>query len=153
MSLNDCKIIDLPKVSDPRGNLTFIESFKQIKFDIKRAYYLYDVPGGSERGGHAHKKLKQLIIALSGSFDIILKDANTEIKYHLNSPSKGLYMSYDLEKPKKIFHRALVCLVLASSFYSEDDYYRDFDFYVKDLNFKMKIPFLNVKSSYLRASK
>jgi hypothetical protein len=83
-SLDQCRIIELPKIADPRGNLTFIEGNSQIPFDIKRVYYLYDVPGGGERGGHAHKELSQLIIAMSGSFDVILDDGENKKRVHLN---------------------------------------------------------------------
>ena len=83
MSLSDCKIVDLPKIADPRGNLTFIEENEHIPFDIKRVYYLYDVPGGYERGGHAHKGLHQLIIAMSGSFDVLLDDGQKKKRFHL----------------------------------------------------------------------
>ena len=88
----DCKIIQLPKIHDPRGNLTFIESNRHIPFDIERVYYLYDVPGGAERGGHAHKKLQQFIIAMSGSFDIIIDDGFNKRRIHLNRSYYGLYL-------------------------------------------------------------
>ena len=133
MSLDKCKIIDLPKITDPRGNLTFVESFKHIPFDIKRAYYLYDIPGGSERGGHAHKELKQLIIALSGSFEILLKEDKNEILYNLNSPSKGLYICPMIWRELRNFSSGSVCLVLASNLFDEGDYYRDFTCYTNDL--------------------
>ena len=84
MTIKDCKIIELPKIGDPRGNLTFIEGGGQIPFDIQRVYYLYDVPGGSARGGHAHKNLEQLIIAMSGSFDVVLDDGCEKKRFHLN---------------------------------------------------------------------
>ena len=92
MSIKDCKIIDLPKIHDPRGNLTFIEGSGHIPFDIQRVYYLYDVPGGAERGGHAHKALHQLIIAMSGSFDVVLDDGNDKKRIHLNRSYNGLYV-------------------------------------------------------------
>ena len=133
MSLDKCKIIELPKITDPRGNLTFVESFKHIPFDIKRAYYLYDIPGGSERGGHAHKELKQLIIALSGSFEILLKEDKNEILYNLNSPSKGLYVCPMIWRELRNFSSGSVCLVLASNLFDEGDYYRDFTCYTNDL--------------------
>ena len=90
MSLTECRIIDLPKINDPRGNLTFIEGGRHIPFEIKRVYYLYDVPGGAERGGHAHRALHQLIIAMSGSFDVILKDGTQKQRFHLNRSYFGL---------------------------------------------------------------
>jgi oxalate decarboxylase/phosphoglucose isomerase-like protein (cupin superfamily) len=92
MIINDCKIIDLPKISDYRGNLSFVESNNHIPFDINRIYYLYDVPGGAERGGHAHKELHQLIIAISGSFEVTLNDGKDTVTYTLNRSNKGLYI-------------------------------------------------------------
>src|ERR1700684_4215897 len=92
MNIDQCKIIDLPKIQDPRGNLTFIEAGIHIPFDIQRVYYLYDVPGGSERGGHAHKGLHQLIIAMSGSFDVLLDDGTLRKCFHLNRSYYGLYV-------------------------------------------------------------
>ena len=92
MSIKNCKLIDLPKISDPRGNLTFIEGNHHIPFDIKRVYYLYDVPGGAERGGHAHKQLQQLIISISGSFDVILDDGYEKRRFHMSRSYYGLYL-------------------------------------------------------------
>ncbi|MDA3833057.1 MAG: FdtA/QdtA family cupin domain-containing protein, partial [Spirochaetales bacterium] len=89
MSIEHCKIIDLPKISDPRGNLTIIEGNQHIPFDIRRVYYLYDVPGGAERGGHAHKALSQLIIAMSGSFDVVLDEGGEKKRFHLNRSYQG----------------------------------------------------------------
>ncbi|MBS0200379.1 MAG: WxcM-like domain-containing protein [Proteobacteria bacterium] len=126
MSLQHCKIIDLPKVEDPRGNLTFIEAGQQAPFDIRRVYYLYDVPGGSQRGGHAHKALHQLLIAMSGSFDITLDDGKTRFKYHLNRSYYGLYIPPMIWREIDNFSSGSVCLVLASEHFSEDDYYRDY---------------------------
>lgn len=127
MSLQHCKIIDLPKIEDPRGNLTFIEGGRHIPFEIKRAYYLYDVPGGSHRGGHAHKDLHQLLIAMSGSFDITLDDGRTKFKYHLNRSYYGLYIPPMIWREIDNFSSGSVCMVLASEHYLEDDYYRDYD--------------------------
>ena len=92
MSLDQCKLINLPKITDPRGNLSVIEGGVQIPFDIKRVYYLYDVPGGSARAGHGHKELQQLIIAMSGSFDVIVDDGIERKKFHLNRSYNGLYI-------------------------------------------------------------
>ena len=92
MKVTDCKLIDLPKISDPRGNLSFIEGGQHIPFDIKRVYYLYDVPGGSDRGSHAHKNLHQFIVAMSGSFDVVLDDGNQKHRFQLNRPYYGLYV-------------------------------------------------------------
>ncbi|MBD9367897.1 FdtA/QdtA family cupin domain-containing protein [Xanthomonas sp. XNM01] len=127
MSLQHCKIIDLPKVEDPRGNLTFIEADRHIPFDIRRVYYLYDVPGGSHRGGHAHKDLHQLLIAMSGSFDITLDDGRTKFKYHMNRSYYGLYIPPMIWREIDNFSSGSVCMVLASEHYLESDYYRDYN--------------------------
>jgi hypothetical protein len=124
-SLDQCEIIELPKIADPRGNLTFIEGNNQIPFDIKRVYYLYDVPGGGERGGHAHKQLSQLIIAMSGSFDVILDDGADKKRVHLNRSYQGLYVCPMIWRELDNFSSGSVCLVLASNLYSEDDYFRN----------------------------
>jgi hypothetical protein len=126
-NLDSCKIVDLPKISDPRGNLTFIEGENHIPFDIKRAYYLYDVPGGAERGGHAHKDLHQLIIAISGAFDIVLDDGHEKKRYHLNRSYFGLYVCPMIWREMDNFSSGAVCLVLASNNYDEADYYRNYD--------------------------
>jgi WxcM-like, C-terminal len=130
MSLNDCKLLDLPKISDPRGNLTFVEGNNHIPFDIRRVYYLYDVPGGAERGGHAHKGLHQLIIAMSGSFDIVLDDGYGKKRFHLNRSYHGLYVCPMIWRELDNFSSGSVCMVLASNRYDEDDYYRDYDRFV-----------------------
>ena len=124
-TLHQCRIIELPKVADPRGNLTFIEGNSQIPFDIKRVYYLYDVPGGAERGGHAHKDLSQLIIAMSGSFDVILDDGENKKRIHLNRSYQGLFVCPMIWRELDNFSSGSVCLVLASNTYSEDDYFRN----------------------------
>jgi dTDP-4-dehydrorhamnose 3,5-epimerase-like enzyme len=121
-----CRIIELNKISDPRGNLTFIESNRQIPFAIERVYYLYDVPGGAERGGHAHKNLQQLIIAMSGSFDITLDDGQTQQTYHLNRSYYGLYICPLVWREIHNFSSGAVLLTLASAPYDEDDYCRDY---------------------------
>lgn len=126
-----CSVIELPKISDPRGNLTFIEANKHVPFEIKRVYYLYDVPGGSERGGHAHKALHQLIIAMSGSFDILLDDGRKKKRVHLNRSYTGLYVCPMIWRELDNFSSGSVCMVLASSCYDELDYYRNYDEYVK----------------------
>lgn len=134
MGLHDCKIINLPKLTDPRGNLTFIEGNRHIPFDIRRIYYLYDVPGGSERGGHAHKALSQLIIAISGTFDVILSDGCDKKRFHLNRSFQGLYVCPMLWRELDNFSSGSVCLVLASNVYDESDYYRNYEEYLKALN-------------------
>ena len=127
MSLTKCKIIDLPKISDPRGNLTFIEGGQHVPFEIQRVYYLYDVPGGAERGGHAHKSLHQLIIALSGSFDVILDDGTEKRRFHLNRSYYGIYVCPMIWRELDNFSSASVCLVLASNLYDAGDYYRNYE--------------------------
>ncbi|MCE5224235.1 MAG: FdtA/QdtA family cupin domain-containing protein [Porphyromonadaceae bacterium] len=126
MSIKDCQIIDLPKITDSRGNLSFIEGNVHVPFDIKRVYYLYDVPGGAERGGHAHIKLQQLIIAISGSFDIILKDGFETKRYHMNRSYYGLHIPSMIWRELDNFSSGSVCLVLASTVYEESDYIRDY---------------------------
>jgi dTDP-4-dehydrorhamnose 3,5-epimerase-like enzyme len=127
MSVKDCKIIELPKISDPRGNLTFVEGNRHIPFDIRRVYYLYDVPGGAERGGHAHKELHQLIIAMSGSFDVVLDDTHEKRRFHLNRSYQGLYVCPMIWRELDNFSSGSVCMVLASNIYDESDYFRDYE--------------------------
>jgi hypothetical protein len=126
MSLAECQVIDLPRINDPRGNLTFIEGCRHVPFEIKRVYYLYDVPGGAERGGHAHKDLHQLIIALSGSFDVIIDDGKEKKRFHLNRSYYGIYLCPMIWRELDNFSSASVCLVLASNLYDEADYYRNY---------------------------
>jgi hypothetical protein len=133
MSLDKCKIVALPKISDPRGNLTFVEGGEHVPFDIQRVYYLYDVPGGAERGGHAHKGLQQLIIAMSGSFDVVLDDGREKKRYHLNRSYNGLYVCSMIWRELDNFSSGSVCMVLASNRYDESDYYRDYSEYLAAL--------------------
>jgi hypothetical protein len=133
MNTDFCKIIELPKISDPRGNLTFIEGGNHIPFDIARVYYLYDVPGGAERGGHAHKELSQLIIAMSGSFDVVLDDGIKKKRVHLNRSYYGLYVCPMIWRELDNFSSGSVCMVLASNKYDEADYYRDYNQYLNAL--------------------
>jgi len=133
MSMKDCKIIVLPKISEPRGNLTFIEQNRHIPFAIQRVYYLYDVPGGAERGGHAHKNLHQLIIAMSGSFDVVLDDGVEKKRFHLNRSYNGLYVCPMIWRELDNFSSGSVCMVLASNLYDEADYYRDYEIFLNDV--------------------
>ena len=122
-------LIDIPKITDPRGNLAVVEG-DTIPFEIKRVYYLYDVPSDAYRGGHAHKELNQVLIALSGSFDVILKDGTTEEVITLNRPNKGLLIPDMLWREMANFSSGCVCLVLASEAYDEEEYIRDFSDYL-----------------------
>jgi hypothetical protein len=133
MMLEDCKIIELPVIKEPRGNLSFVEANKHIPFGIERVYYLYDVPGGAERGGHAHKALHQLIIAISGSFDIHLDDGVNKKTIHMNRGYNGLYVCPMIWREIDNFSSGAVCLVLASDLYHEDDYHRDYDRFISEV--------------------
>jgi hypothetical protein len=128
--LDRCTILDLPRIFDPRGNLTFIEGGHHVPFDIQRVYYLYDVPGGAERGGHAHKALHELIIAMSGSFDVVLDDGRNKKRVHLNRSYRGLYVYPMIWRELDNFSSGSVCMVLASNRYDEADYYRDYEEYL-----------------------
>ena len=134
MSLSKCKIVELPKILDARGNLTFIEGNRHVPFEIKRVYYLYDVPGGAVRGGHAHKALQQFIIAAMGSFDVILDDGRERKRFHLNRSYYGLFVPLMIWRELDNFSSGSVCLVLVSEFYDEEDYIRDYDEYIKAIS-------------------
>ncbi|MEM4723814.1 MAG: FdtA/QdtA family cupin domain-containing protein [Candidatus Hadarchaeum sp.] len=136
MRIDHCRIIELPKISDPRGNLTFIEANRHIPFEIRRVFYLYDVPGGADRGAHAHKALQQLIIAMSGSFDVVLDDGTKKKRIHLNRAYYGLYLCPMVWSYLDNFSSGAVCMVLASDFYDESDYFRDYDSYLAALGLK-----------------
>jgi WxcM-like protein len=125
-----CKLIELPKIHDPRGNLTFIEGGRHVPFEIKRVYYLYDVPGGESRAGHAHKTLEQVLIAMSGSFDVILDDGMTRRKFHLNRSYVGLYIPNMLWREIDNFSSGAVCMAIASTLFDEADYFRRYDDFV-----------------------
>jgi len=136
MSVENCKLIELPKITDPRGNLSFIEGGQHIPFEIKRVYYLYDVPGGSDRGSHAHKNLHQFIVAMSGSFDVVLDDGKQTKRYHLNRSYQGLYVCPMMWRYLDNFSSGAVCMVLASSHYEEDDYIRNYEQFLAMVNRK-----------------
>jgi dTDP-4-dehydrorhamnose 3,5-epimerase-like enzyme len=138
--MKDCKKLDLPKIEDPRGSLTFIEQSRHIPFEIKRVYYLYDVPGGAVRGGHAHKEQHEFIIAASGSFDVILNDGKDNVRYHMNRSYYGLYTPPMTWRELDNFSSGSVCLVLASGLFDEQDYIRDYD------EFKRQLPKTRRKS-------
>jgi hypothetical protein len=126
MPIQDCHLIDLPKINDERGNLTFIEGGRHVPFEIRRVFYLYDVPGGSLRAGHALKSCHQFIIAVSGSFDVLLDDGFSRQRFQLNRSHYGLVVAPLVWREIDNFSSNSVCLVLASSVYSEEDYYRDY---------------------------
>ena len=124
------KLIELPKIRDERGNLTFIENHKHIPFDIQRTYYLYDVPAGEKRGSHAHKQLAQLMIAIAGSFDVTLSNGVQTEKFQLNKPFSALYIPPRTWRDLDNFSSGGVCLVLASMPYSENDYIRSYEDFI-----------------------
>ena len=126
------KIIDIPKINNTKGNIGVIEN-DTIPFDVKRVYYLFDVPSGAKRGGHAHKKLKQVILAISGSFDVVLKDGKCKEIITLNRPDKGLLIENNIWRELENFSSGSVCLVLASEEFSEDDYIRNYKDYLSFL--------------------
>lgn len=127
MQNNPPRLIDLPKVYDPRGSLSFVQGGSAVPFDIKRVFWIYDVPNGTERGSHAHRELQEVIIAASGSFCVNLFDGKETRTFRLESPSQGLYVPPGNWRTLDRFSSGSVCLVLASSPYDADDYIRDFD--------------------------
>ena len=131
MSIKECKLIQLPKITDPRGNLTFIESTRHIPFDIKRVFYLYDVPTAADRGAHAHKTLHQFLICLSGSFDVSVDDGSNQSVIHLNRPWQGLHIPPMIWASEINFDPGSICLVLASDLYDETDYYRYYSIFLE----------------------
>ena len=132
----DTKLIELPKVTDPRGNLTFAEAQSMVPFDIKRAYWVYDVPGGESRGGHAHKRLRQLVIALSGSFTVTLDNGREQQTVLLNHPWQGLLIDVNTWRTLDDFSSGAVCLVLASELFDEDEYIYEYDEFLQIVNRK-----------------
>ena len=131
LSAQGCRLINLPKIQDERGNLTFLESGRHIPFEIKRVYFLYDVPGGAMRAGHSHKTLHQFLIAMSGSFDVLVDDGIQRRKFHLNRCFYGLYILPMVWREIDNFSSGSVCLALASDFFDESDYYRDYQEFLK----------------------
>ena len=138
-SVSDCKIVDLSKVHNDAGNITVLENNKNIPFDIKRIYYLYDVPMGADRGGHGHYKLQQYIVAASGSFTFVLDDGVSKEKFFLNDPSKALHILPGIWREIEDFSSGSICLVLASHEYDESDYIRNYNEYLK---FRNDTPFI-----------
>lgn len=131
MDHRQCRIIELPKIEDHRGNLTFIESARHVPFEIRRVYYLYDVPGGALRAGHAHKALHQFLIAMSGSFDVTVDDSRHKMKYHMNRSYYGLYIPPMIWREIDNFSSGSVCLALVSDYYDESDYYRHYPDFIR----------------------
>lgn len=130
-TIYDCMLLTLPKNHQLNGNLTSITNSKEVPFDIKRIYYLYDVPGGNSRGGHAHKDLHQIMIALSGSFTVTLDDGNLKRSFLLNQPYQGLLIPPGLWRDLDNFSSGSICMVLASELYDEEDYFRDYEKFIE----------------------
>ncbi|HEY9542124.1 sugar 3,4-ketoisomerase [Prevotella sp.] len=120
------EIIELPRIADPRGNLTIAEQFRHIPFEIKRVYWTYDVPGGESRGGHAHRHCRSVVVAVSGSFDVVLDNGRQKQTYHMNHPYQGLVIETGIWRTLEDFSSGAVCLVLASEAFEEADYIRDY---------------------------
>lgn len=131
MKLQQCSIVNLPKILDPRGNLTFVEGENHIPFEIKRVFYLYDVPGGEMRAGHSNIYSEQFIIAMSGSFDVVVDDGYAKKTFQLNRAYYGLYLPTNVWREIDNFSSGAVCLVLTSTKYSQDDYIRDYDQFIE----------------------
>ena len=131
MNVVDCKIIELPKIVDPRGNLSIIEQLKQVPFEIKRVYWIYDVPGGMERGEHAYKENQEFIVALSGSFDVVVDDSINKLVYPLNRSYKGLYVAKGIWRKMTNFSTNSLALVLSSTDYDVNDYIMDYQDFKK----------------------
>ncbi len=125
-TVEDCIILEIPKIKDPRGNIAVVEK-DVIPFETKRVYFLYDVPSDASRGGHAHRNLRQFLVALSGSFDVILHDGEKQKKITLNKPDKGLLIKPGIWRELENFSSGSVCLVLASEVFEEEDYIRNFN--------------------------
>ncbi len=132
MTISECKLVDLPGSADDRGKLAFVEPPTTIPFEIRRVYYLFDIPSGKERGAHGHRDLQQLMIAVSGSFSVVLDDGKECKTFRLSKPDQGLYISKMIWRDLKDFSEDAVCLVLASERYAEDDYFRSYDEFYRE---------------------
>lgn len=133
MNNTESRLIDLPKILDLRGNLTVVEQMKEVPFDVKRVYWVYDVPSGEWRGGHAHRQCREFIVAVSGSFDVTLDNGTERQTYHLNHPYQGLLVETGVWRTLDDFSSGAVCLVLASELFEEEDYIREYDDYLEYL--------------------
>lgn len=133
-TINDCKLISLPRIDDPRGKLTFIEGGGHLPFEIRRVFYIYDVPTEESRGAHAHRNLHQFLVCLSGSFDVVIDDGTSREVIHLNRPWKGLHVPPMIWAAEANFDAGSVCLVLASELYDESDYIREYQDYLRLVN-------------------
>jgi hypothetical protein len=131
-SVFDCVILPLDKIHNRAGNITILEGGKSLPFNIRRVYYLYDIPGGESRGGHAHRELIQLIVAASGSFDVLLKDGRNQKIVTLNRPDYGLLIFPGIWRELSVFSSGAICLVLASELFSEQDYLRDYSSFLEE---------------------
>ncbi|HET9603915.1 MAG TPA: FdtA/QdtA family cupin domain-containing protein [Gemmatimonadales bacterium] len=131
MSVEQCCWLPFPRIEDERGNLTFIEAERHVPFAIRRVYYLYEIPPGAARGGHAHKQLEQVLIAASGSFDVVLDDGRTRRRVTLDRADRGLYVPRMIWRELEHFTANSVCLVMASAYYAAEDYFRDYDEFVE----------------------
>ena len=131
MKINDCKLIELPRYLDARGNLSFVEQLSHIPFEIKRTYWIYDVPGGEARGGHAFKENQEFIVAISGAFDVVVDDGNKKITYTLNRSYYGLYVPAGLWREMVNFSTNSLALELGSTNYTPEDYIRDYNQFLK----------------------
>ena len=129
-SVEECRLIDLPKISSHSGNLTFIESGRHLPYDFQRVYYIYDIPGGAMRSSHAHKESHQFLIAISGSFDVTLDDGSSTKKFHLNRSHIGLYVCPAMWRDLDNFSTGAICLVFSSAYYDEKDYWRNYDDFI-----------------------
>ncbi|WP_232453308.1 sugar 3,4-ketoisomerase [Burkholderia ubonensis] len=131
ISVNDCRLLELPRILDPRGSLTPIEGAVHIPFEMQRVYYIYDVPAGASRAGHSHRELQQVLIAISGSFDVHVDDGVNRKTFHMNRPYIGLYIPKMIWREIDNFSAGSVCVSLASAHYDESDYYREYDDFLK----------------------
>jgi dTDP-4-dehydrorhamnose 3,5-epimerase-like enzyme len=134
VGVQNCRVIDLPIIRDPNGNLTFIEEGRHVPFDIKRVYHTYDVPGGAVRGGHAHRTCEEMVIAMSGSFEVVVDDGDEKASFRLNRSYQGLFLPAMIWRDLIDFSSGSVCMVLASDFYVEEDYIRDHETFTAEVS-------------------